>query len=93
MEIPEENIHASRLVPTEAAYRAPENHIFRKGYRELSKDEKDLMDVIKDNAYRQYVLYSSTLIGSGPSEKARAMAIAKTKPEESVMWAVKAITA
>jgi hypothetical protein len=86
-------VHESRLAPTAEAYQAPENHLFRKAYRELSQEEKDLMDAIKDTAYKQYLLYNATLIGAGPSEKTRAMAIAKTKLEESVMWAVKAITA
>jgi hypothetical protein len=94
MENPETTtVHESRLAESPAAYQAPENHLFRKAYRELTKEEKDLMDAIKDTAYRQYLLYGAALIGAGPSDTSRAMAIARTKLEESVMWAVKAITA
>lgn len=60
-------------------------NIFRKQYRELSVDEKALLESIKDKAQELFSLY--------PSDKpSRELALAKTKLEEIVMWAVKGIT-
>lgn len=62
------------------------NNVMRHGYRVLTDDEKAVMQKIKDDglAFHEYL---SSLGGS------RELALAKTKVEEAVMWAVKHITA
>ncbi len=69
-----------------------ENSIFRPKYRELSEAEKLKVDMVKVKAERLLeVIQDNTIRPFGP-EEARAVAIAKTKLEEVVMWAVKGIT-
>lgn len=58
--------------------------IFRKAYRPLTEQEQSHISAIKTAAE---VLYNS-LHGGDP----RGMALAKTKVEECVFWATKAIT-
>lgn len=58
---------------------------FRKVYRELTAEEKTHLDAIKDAAFALY-----TLIEAAPD--GREKSVAKTKLEESVMWAAKGIT-
>ena len=62
------------------------NNVMRHGYRVLSDDEKAKMQEIKDRGLEFWTL----LDGIGAS---RELSLAKTKIEESVMWAVKHITA
>lgn len=57
--------------------------IFRKEYKPLSDAAKQRMADVKNKAQELY-----DLIGDGTRE----MALARTKLEESVMWAVKSIT-
>lgn len=59
---------------------------FRKRYRQLSADEVALHDRIKDVATELHGLYEQI----SPS---REVSLGKTKLEESVMWAVKGLTA
>lgn len=59
---------------------------FRGEYRELSTYEKSLVRDIKEHAERLYVLFNATMQGR------REIALAKTKLEEAVMWAVKGVT-
>lgn len=61
------------------------NNVMRHAYRVLSDDEKAAMQKIKDDALALHE-YFSTL---GMS---RELALAKTKIEEAVMWAVKHVT-
>lgn len=61
---------------------------FKKIYRELTKDEKELIESIKSQAEGLEVLI--TCITAENSK--REVALAKTKLEECVMWAVKGIT-
>lgn len=61
-------------------------NVFRPDYRELSDDEKQLVSDLKDKANELFLIIDGVL-GQG-----RELAIAKTKLEESVMWAVKGIT-
>lgn len=68
-----------------------ETNIFRPVYKELNDVEKLQMNDIKDKAQELYVLINN-LIQENPSPKARYVSLAKTNLEESVMWAVKAIT-
>jgi hypothetical protein len=60
-------------------------NIFRRKYKELTDDQKKLVDDIK---YQADVFYS--LINQANS---RETSLAKTKLEECVMWAVKGVTA
>ena len=62
------------------------NNTMRHQYRVLSDDEKAQMQQVKDMgaAFHEFV---ASLGGS------REIALAKTKIEEAVMWAVKHITA
>lgn len=90
--IPETSIHESRLAPSPESYKAPENHIFRKAYRQLSDAEKREMDVLKDKAFSLYQTIDAQGGADCPPEKARYIALAKTNLEISVMLAVKAIT-
>lgn len=71
--------------------------IFRKTYKPLNEDEKREIDSIKDLAQEMYEIIDmvSTVTLGDTKEKAydqRALALAKTKLEESVMWAVKGIS-
>ena len=62
------------------------NNVMRHAYRVLSDAEKASMLKIKDDGLAMHD-YLSTLGNS------RELALAKTKIEEAVMWAVKHITA
>lgn len=62
------------------------NNVVRHEYRVLSDAEKSQMKAIKDHG-REFI-EKIDAIGGG-----RELALAKTKVEEAVMWAVKAITA
>lgn len=58
---------------------------FRKSYRELSEEEKNLLNAIKSAADDLL-----THVEKAPDGRSKSLAI--TKLEESVMWAVKGIT-
>lgn len=62
------------------------NNVMRHEYRVLSEDEKAKMKAIKD-AGADFLALVESCGGS------RELALAKTKIEEAVMWAVKHITA
>ncbi len=62
------------------------NNVMRHGYRVLSDAEKAQMQKIKDDGLAFWTLIDT--LGSS-----RELSVAKTKIEESVMWAVKHITA
>ena len=59
---------------------------FRKRYRQLSADEVALHDKIKDAAAALFDIYEQ-------AKPSRELSLGKTKLEESVMWAVKGLTA
>lgn len=61
-------------------------NVFRPVYRTLTEEEKKKIDLLKDHAGYLYDLIDSVPDG-------REKSIAKTKLEESVMWAVKGLTA
>lgn len=61
------------------------NNVLRHEYRVLSEAEKDRMAAVKDKGAELLALIES-LGGS------RETALARTKTEEAVMWAVKHIT-
>lgn len=62
------------------------NNVMRHGYRVLTDEEKAQMQAVKD----QGLAFWEFIDGIGGS---RELALAKTKIEEAVMWAVKHITA
>ncbi len=64
--------------------------VFRKQYKDLSKTIKHDMLCIKDKADELLSLLDS--IAANNSVDIRAMALAKTNLEQSIMWAIKAIT-
>lgn len=88
---PETAIHESRLASTPESYQDPDNHLFRKKYRQLSMQEAKLMDDLKDKANEINALIQSISMSS--PEVGRCKALAKTNLEQSIMWAVKGITA
>lgn len=61
------------------------NNVMRHGYRVLDDDEKARMQAIKDKGLELWELIDS--LG-----ESRELSLAKTKSEESVMWAVKHVT-
>jgi hypothetical protein len=61
------------------------NNVMRHQYRQLSENEKINMQAVKDVG----VQFHDMLTGIGES---RELSLAKTKIEEAVMWATKAIT-
>lgn len=61
---------------------------FRPQYRELTEDEKARIGGIKDEAKYLHDL----LLEMPEGTDQRQMALARTKLEECVMWATKAIT-
>lgn len=64
------------------------NNTLRHQYRVLDEREKALMLALKDKGQE----FLSLLPTSGDGEQRRAYALAKTKIEEAVMWAVKGVT-
>lgn len=64
-------------------------NIFKTKYRELTKDEKELVVNIKEMADKLYTIYPKD-DGGRPANIEISIAI--TKLEESVMWVVKGIT-
>lgn len=65
-----------------------EQNIFRPQYKELSEDEKNLINSIKNKAQELYNLYPQKY-GIGVS---REIYLGMTALEESVMWVVKGLT-
>jgi hypothetical protein len=66
---------------------APAN-VFRPVYRKLNKLEKQAMNSLKDKALTLYQDFETLM---NPNN-GREFSLAKTKLEESVMWAVKGLT-
>lgn len=66
--------------------------VFRGNYRELTEEEKALVMQIKESAQSLYELIAGNPDEATNATKGRALSLAKTKLEESVMWAVKGIT-
>lgn len=62
--------------------------VFRKEYRALSEEEKLQLDVLKSDAQELH----DNITEATTETNGREMALAKTKLEEAVMWAVKGIT-
>jgi hypothetical protein len=64
--------------------------VFRKQYRELSEAEKNHLSSMKLKAEELFHFLNDgqDVLGGDP----RATSLAKTKLEEAVMWATKAVT-
>ncbi len=72
-----------------------QTNVFRPQYRQLNENEKEAVDAIKDTSAKSYAIYERALKElpqEMPPSMGREIALAKTKLEESVMWAVKGIT-
>ncbi len=67
--------------------------VFHKAYNELTEEQKAVMAEIKDKAEILYSAIESQVQETERSEKSRCVALAKTKLEEAVMWAIKGVTA
>ena len=65
---------------------------FRQFYTPLSEEQKDQMQVIKEDAELMLNKWNSIVPEDERSERARCMNIARTNLETAVMYAVKAIT-
>jgi hypothetical protein len=65
---------------------------FRPTYRELNEQEKKLVADIKSKAVELMDLFESAVAKEERSDKSRCVNLARTKLEESIMWAVKGIT-
>lgn len=64
--------------------------VFRKVYTPITDEQKDQVQKIKETAEK---LLATFPVSDDRSEKSRCAALAKTKLEEAVMWAVKGATA
>jgi len=65
------------------------NNVFRKEYRPLTDEEQASVNRVKETAQTLYAIIDSPSAAADP----RSLAVAKTKLEEAVMWAVKGFTA
>jgi hypothetical protein len=74
----------SQTVPSTSDTRVV-NNAMRHEYRVLNEAEKEIMGAIKDKGLELHQMFEAL----PPS---RELSIAKTKLEESVMWAVKHVT-
>ena len=63
---------------------------FRKNYGILTQEQKDQVLAVKNKAEELFFLIGKA---EDRSEKSRCLALAKTKLEESIMWAIKGLTA
>lgn len=71
------------------------SNTFRKAYRDLTADEVRAIESLKDAA-EDIEAQIDAVLGKGPGlpeGRGRALALAKTKLEEAVMWAVRGISA
>ena len=68
------------------------NNVMRHAYRQLDAAEKADMQRVKDIGLEFYSFIENDLDYDGSPYDLRCLAIAKTKIEEAVMWATKAIT-
>lgn len=66
--------------------------IFRKEYKELTPEQKDLMNRVKEKAKELYDLYEEAAPEGERSDRARYINIGRTELEDSVMHVVKGIT-
>lgn len=67
------------------------NNVMRHQYRVLTDAEKQQMQAIKDKGLEMHELLESIAASQG-TVGSRELSLAKTKNEETVMWAVKHLT-
>lgn len=67
------------------------NNVMRHQYRVLTDAEKQQMQAIKDKGLEMHELLESIAASQGTGGS-RELSLAKTKNEETVMWAVKHLT-
>ena len=65
---------------------------FRRTYTELSDEQKEQMDYIKQTAETLEHILDTYVPRDERSERSRCMALARTNLETAVMYAVKAVT-
>lgn len=65
---------------------------FRKVYTPLTDEQKAQMDKVKDQAEILLGLFNEDVPPEERSERSRCMSVARTNLEQTIMWAVKAIT-
>ena len=65
---------------------------FRKEYREVTEEDKNRILDCKSYAERILLFYDLCIPKEERSERSRCMNLARTNLEQSVMWAVKALT-
>lgn len=88
------DIAPERLAASPETFREFGNHRFRKRYRMLTPEEVTLSDEIKDVAGKLADLYDKVREGhSGMGGVAREIALAHTHLEDSVMRAIRGVTA
>ncbi len=91
------DIAPERLAADAEAFQDPGNHRFRKKYRKLNPEEEILADAIKDKAGELANLIDSIIDGTNRGEVSKAVgrekALAQTHLEDSVMRAIRAVTA
>lgn len=66
---------------------------FRKEYKPLTEEQKMQMAAVKDQAEALLETFNKIVPAEERSERSRCMAIARTNLEQTIMWAVKGITA
>ena len=69
------------------------NNTMRHQYRVLSDEEKCAMSTGKDTGLALWMIFDGMLKDETDPDKRRCYALAKTKIEEAVMWAIKGLTA
>ena len=65
---------------------------FRKVYTPLTDDQKKQVEVLKQSAEVIESFMDAFIAKEERSERSRCMNLARTKLEETVMWAVKGVT-
>lgn len=69
------------------------NNVMRHQYRVLDAGEKTAMQSIKDDALDLWKVFDALGSDTTDGDRRRCYALAKTKIEEAVMWAIKGLTA
>lgn len=66
---------------------------FRKVYKPLTDIQKSQMEVIKERAEDLLRAIDDVAPAEERSERSRCLAVARTNLEQSIMWAIKGVTA
>lgn len=66
---------------------------FRKNYKPLTDEQKVQMDRVKDQAELLLSIFNEIAPAEERSERSRCMNTARTNLEQTIMWAVKGVTA